>query len=58
MCWILTKGFYVTTTANLEDYVSPGQRKVGLALIRKACGDPVRHHQLKATIDHLLDQSR
>lgn len=50
--------FYLTTTANLEDYVSPGQRQVGLALIRKACGDPVRHHQLKATIDHLLDPSR
>ncbi len=47
-------GFYVTTTANLEQHITLEAASIGIATVRQICGDFVTYSRLKETIDDLI----
>jgi hypothetical protein len=47
-------GFYVTTTANLEQHITPQTASLGIAAVRKICGQSVTYTNLKTAIDSLI----
>lgn len=47
-------GFYITTTANLEQHISPQTKSVSITAVHKICGPSVTYANLKAAIDSLI----
>lgn len=47
--------FYPITTGELEKYIQPETKTIGIAKVKRICGDALKHHDLKAKIDILLN---
>lgn len=47
-------GFFVTTTTNLEQHITPTASSLGIAAVHKICGEPVTYPHLKATVDAIM----
>lgn len=47
-------GFFVTTTAHLEQHITPETASLGIAAVRKICGLPVTYADLKSAVDSLI----
>lgn len=46
--------FYPITTVELEKYIKPETKSIGISKVKRICGNALEHHQLKAKIDMLL----
>lgn len=47
--------FYITTTRQLEAQILPETKSIGLTKVREICGAALRHTELRAAIDRLIE---